>query len=184
MPNSNFKPFLVFIIMAPMSSSKFDQWREAGLRRKLSKSEVTELRAFLDLHPDATSEIEFDMALNQMLRQLPDRPISSNFTAQVLQAVTHARSQATILPAIGWTWRWLRHQLPRWAMAGLLIGIGLFSYRQYQLQSRFELARSVMTVSNISTLAPVEVWQNYDAIVRLSHVPLQVDEDLLKALEN
>jgi hypothetical protein len=168
-----------------MSRLKFDPWKEVGLRRELSPDEIAELRAYVDGHPEKSREITADLSLNRVLRRLPDRPVSSNFADQVLQAVAKVqRQQLTIASASGWSWRRLNHYLPRWAMAGLLIGIGLFSYRQYQIQSRVELARTVMTVSNFSTLAPVEVWENYDAIVRLSHVPVEVDEDLLKALEN
>jgi anti-sigma factor RsiW len=168
-----------------MSSLKYHQWREADLKRELSPEERAQLRAYLDAHPEENRDIIADLSLNRILRQLPNRPVSSNFTDQVLQAVAKVqRQEPAIVTARGWSWRRLNHYLPRWAMAGLLIGVGLFSYRQYQLQSRFELARTVMTVSNFSTLAPVEVWENYDAIVRLSHVPVNVDDDLLKALEN
>jgi anti-sigma factor RsiW len=169
-----------------MSSLKNNQWQqEAGLRRELGQDEIVELRAYLEAHPEQRREITTDLSLNRILRRLPDQPVSSNFTDQVLQAVAKVQShESTKTSAPRWSWRRLTHHLPRWAMAGLLIGVGLLSYRQYQLQSRFELARSVMTVSNFSSLAPVEVWENYDAIVRLSHVPVEVDDDLLKALEN
>src|SRR6266478_5096189 len=64
-----------------------NQLRERSWRRELNTDEEAALRGWLAKHPEAQADWESEVALNEALRRLPDAPLSSNFTSQVLQAV-------------------------------------------------------------------------------------------------
>ena len=65
----------------------YNRLRELSWRRELTAAEEAELRAWLAAHPEAQADWEAEAGLNEALRQLPDAPVPSNFTARVLQAV-------------------------------------------------------------------------------------------------
>jgi len=111
-----------------------------------------------------------DARLDKLLRNLPDKPVSSNFTARVLQAVereTHAPSKAR---AGSWAW-WLRF-LPRAAVAMVVVTVSSFAWHQHRVQQRTTMAQGVATVS--TTVAKVDpltdpgVFADFDAINRMS----------------
>src|SRR6516225_12355183 len=57
--------------------------RELIWRRKLTEAE----RAELQTKPDNHADLEFESRLTEELDRLPDKPVPSNFTARVLQAI-------------------------------------------------------------------------------------------------
>ena len=71
----------------------FERWRERSWRRKLTSAEQAELRAWLAAHPEAQAEWEAEMALNDVLDQLPDAPVASNFTARAVAAVEREKAE-------------------------------------------------------------------------------------------
>ena len=119
-----------------------------------------------------------------LLGQLPDVPLASNFTAQVLQAVATAPRQPRTAFLIPW---WERLSPTTWArraiLASGLLGLIVLSGHSYQWHTRLQLARSVAEVSRAAALPDIEILRDYDAISRLSQVPPVVDEDLLAALQ-
>src|SRR5438094_9575636 len=70
-----------------MNDAAFNQLLDTALRRKLTAEEEAQVQACLARDPQAKAVWEEEMALSQMLNRLPDAPLSSNFTAQVLEAV-------------------------------------------------------------------------------------------------
>ena len=73
--------------------------RELLWRRRLTDAE----RAGLRSQPEIQADLEIESRLSEALADLPDTPVSSNFTARVLQAV----ERESIHPrAIGWNWYW------------------------------------------------------------------------------
>ena len=155
--------------------------RELAWRRKLSPEQEAELRAWLAAHPEAHDEWEADSAVTEGLARLPDAPVSSNFTARVLQAV-EAEAGTRQRTGGGAAWRevasW-RKWLPRAAVAGVVVGAVLLGVRHHQ---RAEYARSVVMLSNIASLPGPGVLENFDAIHALERGPAP-DVDLLKALQ-
>ena len=126
-----------------------------------------------------------EVALTQLLHRLPAVPVSSNFTARVVQAVERDRRKAARRHSFGnETWlpslRWLR----RLAWAGGAVGLLLFTAYGFQVYERREMARSMQQeVSAYAALPAPEVLQDFDAIRRLSQTPLVVDEELMAALK-
>jgi len=160
--------------------------RELASRRPLTREERATLDSYVLIHPEAQQYWEEEMALNQALQSLPNCPISSNFTARVLQAVDLDERQSARLgekvPALGW----LRRLLPRIAVAALVLGLGGLGYqrvRVHQLDQRAETVEMVTKVA--STLPDVQMWQDFDAIAKLSQpVSAAQDEILWAALKD
>src|SRR6185295_6857614 len=70
-----------------MNDAAFNQLLDTALRRKLTAEEEARLQVILARDPQAKAVWEEEIALSQLLDGLPDAPLASNFTAQVLQAV-------------------------------------------------------------------------------------------------
>jgi anti-sigma factor RsiW len=163
-----------------MSLPDQNKLADAIRRGKFSVGEEAQVQAYLANHPEDRASWEEDLSLNQLLRQAPDAPISSNFTARVLQMARATQRQA------GGTKRAWRHWLldgwiPKVATAAVIMGIGLLSYHQHQLTARREMARTLATMATAGN--SLELLQNFDAIQRLTQVPPDVDRDLIAALQ-
>lgn len=156
-----------------MNEAEFQKLKEASWRRKLTAEE----QAALDNHLEERFSWEEEAALNQLIGKLPDAPVSTNFTARVLQAVE--RESATVPRARerGLV-HWFRmNWLPRIAIPAFLIFGGIISVQQYK---RTQIANDVAVVSSAATVPP-QWLEDFDAISRLSQPP--VDHELLAALE-
>jgi anti-sigma factor RsiW len=145
--------------------------RERSWRGKLSGAEEAKLRAWLAAHPQEQADWEADAALSEALARLPDAPVATNFTARVLAAVEQAdvRRKPMTSRWAGWlAWpRWV----PKAAFAALVLGAGLFSYRQVMAARRAEMAWSVAAVSGVSSLPSPDVLTNFDVICSLDPAP-------------
>ncbi len=158
------------------------QLLEAALRRSLNADEEARLRTHFLLHPEDQAAWDEEMALQHALRQLPNAPLSSNFTAQVLAAVDREeRSIEPVTRSHDWL-AWLRGL--RWtqatAMAAVILCVGLFSYQHVRSQSRVALAKDLQVVSSVAKLPSVDMLKDFDAINSLSQAP-RADLDLLAA---
>jgi anti-sigma factor RsiW len=152
-------------------------------RRPLTQDEEARVRTHLMLHPADASQWEDALAVQQALRQLPDAPLSSNFTARVLAAADRAdRETSHDTPAPAWL-EWLA-QL-RWAraaaMAGIVLCVGALSLQHDSQQSRSELVSDLQEVSSVAKLPSMDMLKDFDFINSLSQTPT-ADVDLLDAL--
>src|SRR5437764_13135886 len=132
-----------------MTDSEYMSLREAAWRRPLTSDEKARLQSYLLVHADAQQDWEHEAALNQALLSLPDIPVSSNFTARVLQAIDLDELRESQGPQSN---RWLarlRLWLPRFAVAGLVVGLGGLGYDRYHLHTLNEKAGSVKLVTQI-----------------------------------
>src|SRR5205823_11177536 len=166
-----------------MTDSEYMSLREAAWRRPLTADEKACLQSYLLVHAEAQQDWDRETALNQVLLNLPDIPLSSNFTARVVQAVELDDSRANRGRSNPWLAR-LRGWLPRFAVAGLVIGLGGLGYQRYHLHTLSEKAGSVKLVTELaSTLPDVQMWQDFDAIAKLSQATASDDRTLWDALE-
>jgi len=147
--------------------------RELIWRRKLSEAERAELRA----RADTQADWELESRLTEELGRLPEPPVSSNFTARVLQAVerAEARPRRTM-----WHWSW-RVLVPRLAVGVAVIGLAGLSYQRYEFNQRAQLARNVALLAGTQPLPSVEALKNFNAIRRMSQP--RADEKLLALLQ-
>jgi len=172
-----------------MNDVEFHELLETALRRPLSANEQTRLQARLAENPSTQAVWEEEMALSRLLDQLPDAPLASNFTAQVLHAVDVEREgrESRRGPKL-FRWLGLRRPAQRWAATGLALALIASGYRQYQSARRgnialalAKLATGIDTPSKVLALAPDELWNNFDAIDQLPQP--QADQDLLAVLK-
>jgi hypothetical protein len=165
-----------------MQDEHYQEIKEAGWRRPLTRDEQAKLRAFLAAHPESRQAADEEAALTRLLERLPAVPVSSNFTARVLQAV-----QSRPAPASWRDWfalsQWLP-QNPGWriAMCSMVVGLGLISFREGQVAHRQQTARELAGVGRIATLPPMEWLKDFDTINNMNKVKV-ADDDLLAALK-
>src|SRR5277367_987063 len=112
-----------------MRENEFNDLKEQAWRRRLTSTEQAALRDFLAGRADAVGEIERDDALSRLLEQLPNAPVSSNFTARVLASVRDTASPAREEAAVPWIFRswWVRL-----AASAAMVCAGFFSFQEFQ----------------------------------------------------
>ena len=148
-----------------------DNLRELLWRRKLSDLERVELRGRPDL--------EIEARLTEMLANVSDAPVPSNFTARVLDAI-ELEEKKLAPPRNGfWNWRLL---FPRIAVAAAILIFAGVSLQRYEANSqRVALARNMVQLAAAQPPS-VDVLVNLDAIQRMS-LSGHADNDLLAALQ-
>ena len=166
-----------------MNESEFQQLRGSSWRRRLTAAEEARLQEYFLLHPDAQVDWESDATVSQLLSQLPDAPIASNFTAQVMQAVDRdirlAERATEYHPSL---WQWLHRWAPRAAWTSLALSGVFLAYAQYQNFSRAQFAKGVAQVSRMAALPNLEMFEDFEAIHRISQVTPD-DSEVLAALK-
>jgi anti-sigma factor RsiW len=165
-----------------MNESEYMNLRETAWRRPLTAEEKARLQSYLVVHPEAQFEWESDAGLNMALANLTDAPLSSNFTARVLQAIELEELRQSRRSS-GW-FRNIRLWLPRFAVAGLVVGLGGLGYQQIHLHHIQEQAKSVELVTKVAVALPdMAMWEDFDAIARLGQTqPSSQDQLLWEAL--
>ncbi len=162
-----------------MNDPLYDRLREANWRRKLTAEEGAELRAWLMAHPQAEADWEAEAGLSEALNRMPDAAVPTNFTARVLQSLEREIAVSPRPESLGSrTWRSL---LPKVAVAGLVLGLGIYSYEQHQADQRAEFARNVAVVTGVPMPDP-ELLQDFETIRRLGQTP-RADDELLALLK-
>jgi len=121
-----------------------------------------------------------DARLDELLRRLPDKPVSSNFTARVMQAVERDTRSRPHTASRAW---WMR-LLPRAAVATIVATVTAIGWHEYRVQQRTSMAQSVATVSatvaKVDPLTDPKVFADFDAINRMGPSP---DRELLAILK-
>ena len=82
---------------------------DAVRKGRLSPEQQQQLDAYLAAHPEERTGWDEELALNHLLDQVPDVPVSSNFTALLLQRVQRENSspQVRAWPGIGLIRGWI-----------------------------------------------------------------------------
>ena len=139
--------------------------REIAWRRRLTPTEQAEWQAWLAAHPEAQGEAELEAALDAALEVRPPVPVSSNFTARVMQAIEAdaRRETASSAPVRQW-WRKL---LPRLAIASCVLAMSALAYRQYLVGKQKELVIAAQEIVSAQSLANTTVIQDFDVIRHL-----------------
>lgn len=172
-----------------MNSAEIEQLLDIARRRGLNPAEQARLQAFLVKNPSARTNCEEEIGLTRLLADLPDAPLASNFTSQVLETVERqARAQrdaSGILRRFG-----LHRPAIRLGWVCLLAGLIGLGYYGYEAITRAEMAVSLATVATsvdraakAVELPTAEVWQDFEPIDRLNHGPPQADVELLAVLK-
>ena len=165
-----------------MNESEYKTLVEESWRRPLTDDEQIQLAGWLATHPEERAAWEEETALNRSLESLPNSPLSSNFTALVMQAVQRAadpagRAAPSTAPLTS-LWRRLTWHLA-WAL--VIVSAVWLGYRQHQLKVRQDVAKGLSVLANVATLSEPAVLEDFDAIQRLSQASGE-DEELYAVL--
>lgn len=172
-----------------MNPPEDDKLREAGWRRPLTPEEEARLEAWLALHPEARPQWELETELSRRLQNLPDVPVSSNFTAQVMAALDReerreasAAGNASFARGLRWLRRWLWSPGPRvaWALV-LVLAVGA-GYHRRQVSQRHDMASGLCALANVTTLSGTGLLEDFEAIQRFSQSAPDEDEELFITL--
>ena len=135
---------------------------EESWRRRLTPAEEASVRAWLAQHAESKADWKLESQVSAALEKLPNVAVPSNFTARVLQAVEREaaapRESQNRMP------RFLRVLLPRAAVAAVIFGVGVFTYRAHTSAKRAELVQGVKVVADVSSLPSPEILQDFDTI--------------------
>jgi len=166
-----------------MNESEYQALVEAGWRRPLTADEQARLDVWLATRPEERAAWETESGLNQLLGQLPDAPLSSNFTAQVLQAAKRSEAAEGRRTSVFDKFRaWLRRPVPRLAWALMLVGLLWFSYDRHQTHVRGDIAKGLSALATVAALSDPVVLQDFEAIQRLGQAAPDDDEELYAVL--
>jgi hypothetical protein len=176
-----------------MKVSEHKELIEQALAGRLSPEQQTRFKALLQRDETFKTLWQEELALNRALSSLPDVPLSSNFTALVVQAARRERpsGRSWRFPWAGWSWQQAS------ATAAIVLGLGLLGIQYHQLGKRQQMAEHLRKLSPLASVLPsdqpgpepvnerIELLKNFDAIRTLAYVPEQNDVDvaLLAALE-
>lgn len=172
-----------------MNRAELEHLLDIARRRKLTPEEAARLQSHLAADPSDRGAWEGEVALTGLLAELPDAPLASNFTAQVLRTVEReTRTRGRAPRAL----RWLGLHRPafRAGWACLLLGTAGVGYYAYDAATRSNMAgslafvaTSVGSAAKAVELPSAEIWQDFEPIYRLRHAQPQADLGLLAALE-
>ncbi len=167
-----------------MSETEYQKLLSARLQRRLTEAENNRLEELASLHPEIRDHLDEEMRLNGLLNRLTDAPLSSNFTARVVEAARLSElpgSAARRRRLFGWLpMRWL-HAATVGAMA---LTVAWIVQDQRQVAMRAELAGDLAVITSVA-MAPdpeLDALTHFDEINRLGEQPI-VDDELLAALE-
>lgn len=165
-----------------MNDQSYQHLKELSWRQPLTPAQKERLRDYLSAHAELREDWEREAHLNQLLRELLPVPVSSNFTARVLQA-----AQRVPLKKVGWLERTMgsfglvSRWLPRYVAPALVVScITLVSIHQYQVQQHKKIAKDLVKVSQVASLPDMEWLKDFETIDRLSRAQVS-DGELLTA---
>jgi len=163
-----------------MNDELYNELLEASWRRKLTAEEEAQLRAWLVAHPEAQADWDEEALLTQQLERVPNAPLASNFTAQVMGKLeldlAREEREQTRRPWSMW-WRLAPRYVAVIAVA-VLAGFGVVRHREHQ-----RIVESVANVTPVASVLRPEILKDFDAIQQLRHVPAVSDAELLAALQ-
>src|SRR3954463_8396497 len=122
-----------------MNDPVYQLLREQSWRRRLTEAEEIRLRDHLATHPEAQKDWELETGLNQIFEQLPDVPVASNFTNNVLRAVEQELAAQDRAKSRRWHFRWTSW-ISKTAVATVAFSSCLFFYHQHQVNARHAMA--------------------------------------------
>lgn len=163
-----------------MKDVREDDLFRLSMKPELSPEEESKLEAWLDAQPAARAAWEADRALGRTLHSLPDAPVSSNFTARVMQDLDldEARARRTVSSARGWRLLWPRLG---WATVAAL-ALTLFGTQHFRTAQRTQLASDAALVSKDIARLP-DAFRDFDVVDSLREITPASDDGILIALQ-
>jgi anti-sigma factor RsiW len=159
-----------------MKDVREDDLFRLSMQPELSPEEESKLEAWLAAHPDARTAWEADRALGRALQALPDAPVSSNFTARVMQELDSAEAREERKSG-GWRLLW-----PRLGWAATALALTVFGVQHFRSTQRAQLAADAALVSKDIARLP-DAFRDFDVVESLRQIPPASDDGILIALQ-
>ena len=165
--------------------SKYDDLLATRWVREFTEDEQAALSALLDQDSVLRQRWEEDRIIVEGIDALPDVPVASNFTNQVMtqlarregKVVSSGQESAPVL------W-WQRFGfVPRLGL-GFALSLAVFgAFLQYKQGDSAKMLESLAVVTESETVPSLEELQHFEAIQMLAQVPMDVDWELITATE-
>jgi anti-sigma-K factor RskA len=154
------------------------------LRRELNPDEERVVAQWLARNPGEVEGWRAELMLARSVRRLPDVPVSSNFTAQVLRQIGREEPGTVSRRSRrsgfwGWLGTW------RWPAVGVAAAVAVVAVTFWQIEisrSQAELNRQIAALRTMTDL-PTAVLEDFEAIRSYGESSAPVDFGLLAALE-
>ena len=159
-----------------MKDVREDDLFRLSLQPELSPEDESKLEAWLDAHPDARAAWEQDRALGRALQSLPDAPVSSNFTARVMQELDLSEAREERKTG-GWRLRW-----PRLGWAAAALALAVVGAQQFHNYQRTQIVADAALVSKDIARLP-DAFRDFDVVDSLREIPPSGDDGILIALQ-
>ena len=167
-----------------MKPEAIQELRDTLLRRELNPDEERVVAQWLARNPGEVEGWRAELMLARSVRRLPDVPVSSNFTAQVLRQIgreepgpVSRRSRRSGFREWLGTWRW-----PAVGVAAAVAVVAVTFWQIETTRSQAELNRQIAALRTMSDL-PTAVLEDFEAIRSYGESSAPVDFGLLAALE-
>jgi len=158
-----------YIENLPWASLVFDR----QFKRKKSRNFTHPLVFNLKMNNEPLHDTQGQ--LRRLLSRLPDAPLASNFTAQVLQAIELEEMRRSRWHLLDWNWRVF---FPRAAGLTVTVGLAVVVFHQHEMSvQRRQLASSVAIVA-AQPMPSLDALKNFDAIRRMGQTA-RPDNELL-----
>ncbi len=162
-----------------MNEHEQNELWEKSLRGRLTPKEQAQLESWLAARPDLRAQWEEEVALCQMIRQLPDAPVSSNFTALVMQAVAQEEraAQRAEAPVADGFMVWLRKHFAQLTASTAVVALAAVLAVQQQHQppqavtapdAKQAMAEQIKELAKVGPVPSVDLLMDYEPIRRMS----------------
>lgn len=161
-----------------MNEQEQNELWEKSLRDRLTPGEQVQLDAWLATRPDLFAQWQEEKALCQVIRQLPDAPVSSNFTALVMQAVAQEEraAQRTEAAVSGSFMTWLRQHLVQLTASTAVVALAAVLAVQQQQPTQTvvapdanqAMAEQIKEMAKVGPVPSVDLLMDYEPIRRMS----------------
>lgn len=174
-----------------MSKNEFEKLKELALKGRLDKESEKRLKMYIQADPlRSIPDLENEILLGKLLRELPQVPVSSNFTARVLAEIEAIEAEPLKTAPQGSLLDWLLYHLGYriGAVATILVLVG-FCYFSHEEFKNVKLANKIVELSNVAPLEEkeskiaVEIFKDFEIIQSLGQQSAFVDTELLAALK-
>lgn len=170
-----------------MNKTELNKLKELALKGLLDEKSKARLSQLLN--SEELAQIEQDIALSKLLQKLPSYPVSSNFTARVMETIQTKEPELVNIPFLRLIWQNLTGKLVPVSLLIISIAIGYISYNEAR---KTKLAGSIIELERVAMLdgknsgLSVEVFKDFDVIqkMNLAGSSSMVDLELLTALKN
>lgn len=162
-----------------MKDVRNDELIRLSLKPELSPEDEARLEKIFALTPEYRAAWEEERALSRAVQSLPNVPLSSNFTARVLETIDLEEAREERMRRARPDW--LRAFWPRVAGGMMALALALFGWHEWRVSKQTRFAQEVAFVSAESGKLPsAEILRDFDAIEQWRSAS---DDELLMALQ-